>query len=179
MYQSPVGGHDVDRDEIVQREPVLALQAAHTPAESQAGHAGVRDDADGTRQAEGLGLVVELGQERAAVHSRHATLGIDADASHARQVDDESSVARGEARDAVSSAPDGDRELVISSEPERGEDVGDAGRPDHDRRTPVDHAVPHDPGRVVARVVRQNDLPREGVAEHRERRRIERSRHLS
>ncbi len=139
---------------------------------------GVRDDAHGTRQAEGLRLGVEIAQERASVHPGHTALGIDPDASHARQVDDDPAVARREARDAVAAAADGDLELLLACEPESGEDIGHAGRPNNAGRPPVDHAVPHGPRRVVARVFRQDDLAGEALPERRERRRVDRGRQL-
>ncbi len=62
-----VGGDELDRGEVVDREPELTLQATDAPAEGQPGDAGVADDADRTDEAVRLGGDVELAEERAAV----------------------------------------------------------------------------------------------------------------
>jgi hypothetical protein len=78
----------------------------------------------------------------------------------------------------VAAAPNGDDEFLLARKSERSEDIGDAGRPDHHGRPTVDHAVPHDPGRVVAGILGEDDLAGEALAERRERRHIKRSRQL-
>ena len=56
-HEPSVGGHQVDRDEAVDREPEPSLQPADASAEREARNAGVRDHADRTGEAERLRLV--------------------------------------------------------------------------------------------------------------------------
>ena len=69
-YLAAVRGHELDRPQVVDRQPELALQPADTAAEGQAGDAGMADDADRTGQPERLGSIVELGQQGSAVDPR-------------------------------------------------------------------------------------------------------------
>ena len=64
--------------QAVDRQPELALEAAHAAAQRQARDARVRDGAGGAREADRLGRVVELAEQRAAVHAGDPPLGIDA-----------------------------------------------------------------------------------------------------
>ena len=56
-------------------------------------------------------------------HAGDALLGIDLDAAQPREVDDDPVVAGREARDAVAAAPDGDDQVLLAGEAERGDDV--------------------------------------------------------
>ena len=123
-----VGGDELDREQVVDRETVLALQPPHAAAEREAGDARVGDDADRADEPDRLRLAVELAEERAAVHPRRALGGVDARAVHPRQVDDDPVVAGGEAGDAVTAAADGDRKLLLAREADRGDDIVGARR---------------------------------------------------
>ena len=61
-----LGGDQIDRDELVDRQPVLAMKPADTTAERQACDAGVGDDSARRREPERLGLAVELAQSTPA-----------------------------------------------------------------------------------------------------------------
>ena len=71
-HELAVGGDDVGREQVVDREAVLALQPADPAAEREPGDAGVRDDSAGRREPERLRLVVELAPEHAGLNSRRA-----------------------------------------------------------------------------------------------------------
>ena len=58
-----VGRHEVDGDELVDRQPVLAHDPADPAAEREPGHAGVRDDAGRHREPERLRFPVELAEQ--------------------------------------------------------------------------------------------------------------------
>ena len=88
-----LGGDEVDGEQLVDRQPVLALQPADAAAERQAGDAGVGDDPARRREPERLGLAVELAPEHAGLRPRRARLRIDADALHRPEVDDDAAVA--------------------------------------------------------------------------------------
>ena len=64
-----------------------------------------------------------------------------------------------------SAAPDSDLELVVATEPDRGDDVLDASRPHDQRGTTVEDCVPHPSGVVVVDRVRLDDLAREMATE--------------
>ena len=60
LHELALGRHEIDRDELVDREPVLAHDPADPAAEREPGDAGVRDDAGRHREPERLRLLVEL-----------------------------------------------------------------------------------------------------------------------
>ena len=70
--QLAVGGDDVDREQVVDRQPVLAAQVADAAVERQAGDARRRHDAAGHREAEQLRLAVDVAPGRAALDA-HAS----------------------------------------------------------------------------------------------------------
>jgi len=76
---------------------------------------------------------LELAPREAGLGTRHPLRGIDADALHAGQVDDDPVVADRLARDVVAPAADGDRQIVGQSELERRHHVV---RPRHSTRSP-------------------------------------------
>ena len=158
-----VGGDELDREQVVDRQAELALQPAHPAAERQAGHSRVGDDTDRADEPVRLRRVVELGEQRAAAHAGGPPLRIDRGATHPREVDHDAVVAGREAGDAVAAAPNGDDELLLTGETERRDDVVGARRPHDHRRPTVDHAVPDRARRVVVRVAGAHDLARECV----------------
>ena len=62
-------------------------------------------------------------------------------------------------------APDGDGEVLLAREAKSRDHVVDPGRPDDERGAAVDHPVPDGPRLVVPRVVREDDLAVERLAE--------------
>jgi hypothetical protein len=116
-HEAAVGRDHLDRAEVVDREAVLALEPAHAAAEGQPANAGVRHDAHGTNEPVCLRRCVKLAEERAAVHARCARLRVHARAAHAREIDDQTAVARPIARRAVPAAADGDQHVRAASEP--------------------------------------------------------------
>jgi hypothetical protein len=160
-----VGRDEVDGEEVVDRQPVLALEPPHAAAEREAGDARVRDDTDRADEPDRLRLTVELAEERAAVHPGRALGGVDAHAVHPRQVDHDPVVAGREAGDAVAAAADRDRELLLAGEADRSGDVGCARGAGDELRVAVDHPVPDDACLVVAGVVAADDLPGEHIGE--------------
>ena len=163
-HEPPVGGHELDRAEAVDRQPEVALEPADPAAEGQPGHAGMADDADRTDEAMLLGRDVKLAEERSPARPRDAGRRVDAHIVHAAEVDDDAAVGRGIAKPAMTASADGDFELPIAAEPNRRGDVVDAGRPNHDGRSTVDRRVPDPAGIVVGRVVGGNDLAGKRVA---------------
>ena len=96
----------------------------------------VGDQAAGDGQPERLGLVVELGPVSPA-WARPAAGGVDPDALHRREVDDQPAVAGGEPGDAVGAAPHRHHQPLAAGELHRADDVGGPGAADDQRRPPV------------------------------------------
>ena len=168
--EAAVRRHELDLEQVVDREAVRSLQPAHPAAEGQSGDAGVRDHADGADEPGGLRLLIELREERAAGDAGRPLLGIHLCASHPRQVDDDAVVARRQAGDAVAAAPDGDEEILLARVPKGRDDVVGMRRPGDQRRIAVGEPVPNRARRVVARVAGPDDLAVEAAVELRQRR---------
>ena len=99
-----VGRDEIDREQVIGGQAVLACQIAPAAAEGEPGDAGRGDLAPGGGQAEGLRLVVELAPGEARLGTGCAAHGIDAHALHARQVEHQAAVAHRIAR-GVMAAP--------------------------------------------------------------------------
>jgi len=85
-------------------------------------------------------------------------LRVDEHAVHRREVDHESAVADGAARDVVAAAPNRERQSGLPREVHGGDDVGRTGTARDDRRISVDHSVPELSRLVVPCVARQHEL---------------------
>ena len=154
-----VGGDDVGRDQVVQRQPEPTREVADPAAEREPADAGGRDDAAGGRQAERIRGGVEVAPRRAALGSRRAGGGIDPDAAHAGQVDHDPAVARPEPRHAVAAAAHGEVEPVLPSEVDRRHHVARVRRANDRGRAPVDHGVVDGPRLLVPVIVGSDDRP--------------------
>ena len=82
-----VRGHEFYREQVVDREAVLWLEAAHAASEREPRDPGVTDDADRTRESVLVRSAVELLEQRASLHSRDPLSWIDLDGPHAREID--------------------------------------------------------------------------------------------
>ena len=101
LEERPVGGDDIDREEVVARQPVPAHEPPQSPTEGEAGDPGGADRAARGGQAELLGLPVELGPGRPGLGPHGTSARIDPDALHGGQIDDDAALAHREAGDAV------------------------------------------------------------------------------
>ena len=168
-HDPAVGGHELDREHVVDREPEPALQPSHAAAERQAADSGVRHDADGADEAECLRRRVELAEQRAASHTRGSRLRVDLGrpGSGDRSITIPSSQVE---RPGMLWPP---QRTAISRSCSRAnlsavDDVVGVGRPDDERRTAVGHPVPDGARLVVTGIVGQDDLPGEPLAEARQ-----------
>lgn len=153
-HELAIGGHQVDGEQVVAGEAVLAHQPAEAAAERQTADAGVGHGTAGRGEPEGLGLAVKLAPEHAALRLDRAGGGVDAGGLHQGQVDHQATVAGGKASRAVAAAADGDQEFVLAREIDRLDDVGHPGALGDQAGALVDHPVPELARRIVARVMR-------------------------
>src|SRR4029077_5751467 len=128
--------------------------------EREAADAGRGDQTARRGQAVGLRLAVDVRPGGAAADVRAARLRVDAHVRYVAEVDDDSAVARGEARDAVTSPADGDVEVVAPGEAHGSDPARRACAPDdHGRSLAVVHPVPDCTRIGVAIVVGRDHVP--------------------
>ena len=101
-------------------------------------------------QAKGRGLPVELPPGDAPLGLDRLAAGIDPDAFHRTQVDDEATLTDAMAGRMVSTPAHGHEHLVRLGKAHGGEHIGDARAACDQRRSLVDHGVKHRAGRVIA-----------------------------
>ena len=145
-----VGGYDVDRKNVVDRESVLPGQPAEAAPEREARDTGRRVDSERGREAERLRLTVEISQRGTRLDPRRFRDRIDSDGPHARHVEHDSAVANRVPRDVVPASPDRERQVVLLREADAGDDVTRARGADDHSGTAVDHRVPDRACRVVS-----------------------------
>ena len=144
---------DLGREQVVDREPVLADEVPDAPAE--------RDppDADRARVAEtdaesvGHGVVREPGGGEARLGPRGAVLDVDVDHVHLGEIEDDP-VGHAVAGDAVATAPDGELDPALTRQPDHGRDVGRVGHAGDEGGFAVEPAVEGRAGLVVRLVPR-------------------------
>ena len=145
-----VGGDDLARQEIVDRHAVSADQPADAAPEGEPADTGLGDDPTGNSETERVGFTIEIAKRGAALDAHGACRRVDVDGSHPREVDDKAIIAKGTATDVVAPASDGREQVVVTTEVDRGDDVGESRAAGYERR-PFRHArVPEATGIAVA-----------------------------
>ena len=170
MHEPSVGGDDVGGDQVVAGQADLAHQPADAATEREPGDPRGGHQAAGHREPERLRLVVEVRPRAAAPGHRGAAGGVDAHGGHRRQVDDDASVAGGEARQGVPAAADGDEQVLAAREVHRAHHVRDAGAADDQRWPSVVGAVPDSARLVVGLIGGPDELAAQALLELGERR---------
>jgi hypothetical protein len=158
LHDAAIGGDHLGGQQVVDDEPVLAHEEADATAEGHPGDARVADDAAGGGQTVGLRLAVDVAPQGAALHPGRATGAVDQHGPHRREVDDQPVVAHRGAGHVVAPAPYGDLQVVVTREAHRRRHIRHAGAAGDAGRMAVDRAIPDPAGRVVAWVVRQQQL---------------------
>ena len=164
--QLAVGRYDVDGEQVVDREAVLAHQPADATAEGEPGDSGMAHDSAGGGQAVRLRLVVDVAPQRTTLHPGPAVGRIDPHAPHRREVDDDPVVANGGARHVVASAPYGNLQIVVAGETDGRDHVGGPDASGDQLRAPVNGTVPDCTGDVVVGVVGTDQPASEPVDLH-------------
>ncbi len=128
-------------DQIIDGESVLAAKIAVAAAESQAGNACCRDDAERDCKTEGMGGVVNIARRATGPHPHGPVCRINAHPLHHRQVNDEALVNAAEAGSVMAAAADGDGKLAVTAKVYSGNHVGDICAACNQQRPLVDHTV--------------------------------------
>jgi hypothetical protein len=101
-----VGRDDVDGDEVIGSEAVLASQPADPATQGESRNAGIRAGAPSGGQTERLGLMVEVDPLGPPFRTDSAPTGVDTYTAHPGQVNHEPPIAHRGARDIVAATPD-------------------------------------------------------------------------
>ena len=163
-HEAPVGGHELDRAEVVDRQSEPPLEPADTATEGQPGDTRVADDAHRADEPVFLGRDVELSEQCPAAAASEPSRRVDGDVVHPPEVDDEAAVGRGVPDRAVATTADRDLEVTLAAEADGSDDVLDVQGSDDQGRSPIEHRVPDPPGIVVAGGIGRHDLALERAA---------------
>ena len=157
------GGDELDRDEIVEREAILAHQPAQPAAEGEPGDARAGNHAARDRQAVQLRLAIELAPGDAALRPHRSVLGIDVNALHRRQVDHHPAIDGRASGHVVAAAANRHLEAKLAREIDGIDHVGHAAASGDQRRPLVDQSVVDLPRVLVAHVRGLQELPPKNV----------------
>src|SRR6476646_10449014 len=105
-----------------------------------------------------MGGMVDVAELGASVDARRSLDRVDAHAAHPRQIDDQTIVDRAESGSAVTAAPNGDRETLVTSDVDRGDHIAGVHRASDEQRALVDHAVLDASRLIVGWVVRADEV---------------------
>ena len=111
-----VGEHDVSGKQVVDGEAEAPGQVADAAAQRQPGHAGGREKAGRGGHAERHGRVVDISPGTSGVGADGVVLRADRGAAQQRQVDDQGVVRDPETGRAVTAAPDGELDAMVTAE---------------------------------------------------------------
>ena len=164
-HEAPVGCHELDRMQAVDRQAEAALEPSDAATERQPGDARVTDDPHRADEPVLLGRDIELAQQGTAAGASKPTLRVDADVIHPPEVDDEAAIAGRMPDGAVAAAANGDLEVALATEADGRDDILGVRRSDDHGWPAVEGRVPDTSGVVVARGIRRDDVPRERAAE--------------
>ena len=160
-----VGRHHLDRQERVDRQAVFAHEPADPATEGQPGDAdaaGVPERRGQTVLGSGCGV---LAGGQARLRPGDASVGVDVEALHQAEVEDDAALDRAEPGQAVRTAPHRELEAGVTGEDDRPGDVGGRGRADDQRRVAVDGRVMDLAGHVVAGILGSDHRAREAGTE--------------
>src|SRR5215475_14150354 len=114
---------------------------AEPTAQGQSANASGGDNAAGCGQAKSMRGVIDISPGAASLNTDRACCGVDANALHARQVDDQTISTRPQTTGIMAASTHGEEHVVLASEMDRGNNVGDIGTPHDQARIAVNHAI--------------------------------------
>src|SRR5438067_322544 len=153
-----IGSDDLDCQQIVNGQAVLAHEPAQAAAEGQARQASSAYGAGGRGESIGLRCLHKLAKPETCLSPGRLLCWIDPDAFHAREIDDHATIADGTATDAVASTAHSHKQVVEAPEPDGSHDIDHVGAADESRRVLINHAVPDPASRVIAVIVRADQF---------------------
>src|SRR5262245_18010938 len=110
---------------------------AESPAQGQSANTSGGENTAGRGQAKGMRGVIHISPGTAPLNADRTCHGIDANALHAREIDDQAIIARAKTTGIVAATTHGEKHVVIAGKMDRGDDVGDIGAPRNQARMPV------------------------------------------
>ncbi len=112
-----------------------------------------------------LCLPVDIAQQATRLDDRASVGGVHEHASHAAQVEHHGAFLDRQPGDVVATTANGYRQAPLAGEGEAGKDVRNPETTNDHRRVPVDHPIPHSPGRLVLRLLHVDHVPADPGAE--------------
>ena len=113
-YRLAVGGDHLGGQQVVARQPELAVQPAGSTAEGEPANTRRRDPATGRSQPVRLAGPVQVAHRRAATDHSRPCFRVDLDRIHPAKVDDHAAVGQRHPGDAVPATPHGHLQAAFS-----------------------------------------------------------------
>src|SRR4030095_10497370 len=136
-----IGQHNVGSDKIVAGKAMPAHEPADAATEGKPRDPRMRDDSTGRSEAESLCLAVELAPKQPRPGAYGLGPGIDLDALHRSQIDDNAVVADGATGNIVSTTANRDWQFPFARQVDAGDDVGRSSAAHDQGWMAVDRAV--------------------------------------
>src|ERR1700722_3363719 len=115
-YKTAVGKHDFGFQQIIQCQAIFPGQITRSSTKSQPRDSGSRNATRRDSEAKTLSCLVEICLSAPRLSSHGICHRIDADRFHRREIDHQSMITDAESSTVVTSAADGDREVLLAGE---------------------------------------------------------------
>src|SRR5215475_3281079 len=159
-----VCGDELERSNVVAREPELTHEASLPSSERQARDAGVGSGTERGDEPGRLTLAIERGEQDTWLRPGHTFVPIECDLAHRRQIDHQPALAGRVPREAVAATLHGGQQGMRACELHGVHDVLAALAVGNERGMPIDRAIPYAPRPVVSGISGQKELSLEGRA---------------
>ena len=156
-----IGGHEFDRNEVVESQPILAHQPAESAAQRKAGNSCRRDYPSRHRQFVQLRFAVQFAPGRPALCLHTAPARVNMDSLHQRQVNHQAVIDCRPPRNVMSATAHGHFQTEITSQKNSIHDIGYALAAGNQCGALVNQTVVHPPCFVVIRCSRLDQLTAE------------------
>jgi hypothetical protein len=137
-----VGDDDLDLEQVIDGPSEATGEVSETTAEGEARHANLRDETERCGEAVQLRFTIDIAEQAPGSDRHRACLGIDEHAAQGGHVERQPAVGQGGPRDVVTTATHRQQQSPFAREVDPRDDIDGAGRPHHEARRLLDHAVP-------------------------------------